>query len=407
MLPSAEPQTNPHPLCNSVTRRPQKCVRVPNVCFEAEQILLHGKTAPGALRRLNAVLNKTRDPSDAFSRLHPTYRPTASVARPGEPFDFLPLAVGVKRASGRKRTRYLFRHATGPTPEAFSPVPAVAFYTTWSNSFTELFSRAVVQLFELWCRTAAGRDVHLIPAMWGSLWGPDYARFWLHPFTAHPVEPMALTPPKSDVKLLWRAQASDAKFRSYRNWSEALFDARSRPRCFQRATVCDYTDIPSPRHARPWAAVQAVAAYHAGQLAKQPGQGDAAGPGAAGMGAAGRSRGLRTRTDAPAPMPAPAAATAVAAAVVAAAATATATATADTAATAAAAATTATMAAAAASAAPFLAPSGGVLRVVLANRTSANGRGSAARSKRPLGMYLLGCISWGVPLGVYLYGPPL
>ena len=367
-LSSAE-STNPHPLCNSVTRRPQKCVRVPNVCFEAEQILLHGKTAPGALRRLNAVLNKTRDPSDAFSRLHPTYRPTASVARPGEPFDFLPLAVGVKRASGRKRTRYLFRHATGPTPEAFSPVPAVAFYTTWSNSFTELFSRAVVQLFELWCRTAAGRDVHLIPAMWGSLWGPDYARFWLHPFTAHPVEPMALTPPKSDVKLLWRAQANDAKFLSYRNHSEAIFGARSRPRCFQRAMVCDYTDIPSPRHARPWAAVQAVAAYHAGQLANHAEQGDAARPGAAG-----RSRGFRSRTDAPAPMPAPAAAT-----------TATATATA-TAAAAAAATTTAAMAAAAASAAPFLAPPG-VLRVVLANRTSANGRGHAARPKWPLGVY--------------------
>ena len=163
---SAEPPINPHPLCSSVTRRPQKCVRVPNVCFEAEQILLHGKTAPGALRRLNAVLNKTRDPSDAFSRLHPTYRPTAFVARPGEPFDFLPLAVGVKRASGRKRARFLFRHVAGPALEAFSPVPAVAFYTTWSNSFTEIFSRAVVQLFEQWCRTAAGLDVHLIPAMW-------------------------------------------------------------------------------------------------------------------------------------------------------------------------------------------------------------------------------------------------
>ena len=50
---SAKPPTNPHPLCSSVTRRPQKCVRVPNVCFEAEQILPHGKTAAGALRRLN------------------------------------------------------------------------------------------------------------------------------------------------------------------------------------------------------------------------------------------------------------------------------------------------------------------------------------------------------------------
>ena len=65
---------NPNAHCRGVTRRPQKCVRVPNVCFEAEQILLHGDTAPGALRRLGAVLNRTKDPSDAFSRLHPAPR---------------------------------------------------------------------------------------------------------------------------------------------------------------------------------------------------------------------------------------------------------------------------------------------------------------------------------------------
>ena len=115
-----------------------------------------------------------------------------------------------------------------------------------------------------------------LPLTRGSPWGPDYARFWLHPFTAHPVEPMAptpprpranpgahpaqeltlilnpepnphphphpnlnlnlnpspspnpnqaLTPPKSDVKLIWRAQATDAKFTSYRNTSAALFGA--------------------------------------------------------------------------------------------------------------------------------------------------------------------------------------
>ena len=40
----------------------------------------------------------------------------------------------------------------------------------------------------------------------------------------------ALTPPKSDVKLIWRAQATDAKFRSYRNSSEARFGAAEPPR---------------------------------------------------------------------------------------------------------------------------------------------------------------------------------
>ena len=34
------------------------------------------------------------------------------------------------------------------------------------------------------------------PLSRGSPWGPDYARFWLHPFTAHAVEPMAPAPPE-------------------------------------------------------------------------------------------------------------------------------------------------------------------------------------------------------------------
>ena len=40
-----------------------------------------------------------------------------------------------------------------------------------------------------------GRDkLHLLPAMWGSSWGPDYARYWLRPFSALLVEPLAATP---------------------------------------------------------------------------------------------------------------------------------------------------------------------------------------------------------------------
>ncbi|KOO32408.1 hypothetical protein Ctob_011890 [Chrysochromulina tobinii] len=39
------------------------------------------------------------------------------------------------------------------TPSAaltYSDEPAVAFFTSWSNSFTEIFSRAVMRLYELW-----------------------------------------------------------------------------------------------------------------------------------------------------------------------------------------------------------------------------------------------------------------
>ena len=147
-MATASQPINPNPHCRGVTRRSQNCVRVRNACFEAEQILLHGDTAPGGLRRLGAVLNRTRDPTSVFSRLNPALRPTALAARPGEAYEFLPLAVNVKRA-GRKRKRFLFRHVAGPTPDEFSSAHAVAFYTTFSNSFTEIFSRAVVQLFEL------------------------------------------------------------------------------------------------------------------------------------------------------------------------------------------------------------------------------------------------------------------
>mmetsp|Transcript_45453 Transcript_45453/g.147702 ORF Transcript_45453/g.147702 Transcript_45453/m.147702 type:complete len:161 (-) Transcript_45453:20-502(-) len=96
------------PLCAGAVRSQQKCVSVSNVCFEAEQIILHGVDG-SAFDRLNGLLNRTRDPSDAFSRLHPAHRPTVLLARPGDAFEYLPLAVGVKR-SLRKR-----RHDTTPS----------------------------------------------------------------------------------------------------------------------------------------------------------------------------------------------------------------------------------------------------------------------------------------------------
>ena len=243
-------------------REPRRCVEVTQVCFEAEQLLLHAPDAPTQLTRLLRVLNGTRDPSDVFALLRPVERPTALVARPGVPYSYLPLATGVKRVR-RIRNRILRTH----TPRAREPaefvddVRAIAFFTSWSNSFTEIFSRAVVRVFELWCAHRADRDsLHLIPAMWGSDWGPDYSTTWLAPFTAHRVQPLARTPPRALVKPVWRGYASPNDYARYTNLSVDMFRARAPPRCFARALVCDFTSM--PKESRPWATSQAIAAHH-------------------------------------------------------------------------------------------------------------------------------------------------
>lgn len=144
----------------------------------------------------------------------------------------------------------------------------MAFFTSWSNSFTEIFSRAVVRLYGLWCALVAigerREHLHLLPAMWGSDWGPDYARYWLRPFSDLPVEQMAATPPRELVKLIWRAQASVAQFARYANQSAALFAARRGPRCYRRGFVCDFTGMPWSHALQPWSAVQMIAAHHGG-----------------------------------------------------------------------------------------------------------------------------------------------
>ena len=265
------------------------CVDVPHVCIRGEQLLLHGSL--DALPDVMRLLNRTRDPSDAFSLLRPYERPTA-LPPPDGPYDYLPIAVGARRSRGRRRPRFLVRAPAPPRNVTFSDDDAVVFFTSWSNSFTEIFSRAVVRaaailaqfwrnsgarahaplltlhppqvrVFEPWCRTPGGRRrLHLRPAMWGSDWGPDYAHFWLEPFSAHPVQPLAATP-RALVKSIWRTLASDDDYAAYANQSRAMFAARKPPHCFARARVCDFTSLPKPHAARPWSTVQAVAAYHA------------------------------------------------------------------------------------------------------------------------------------------------
>jgi len=244
---------------------PRGCVLVRHAAFEAEQILLHGEHAQADLTPLMEILNHTRDPSDVFSKLRPYDRLTALVATPGRPYEYLPIAVGAKRAA-RSKNRWIQTHTPSNCSQGFSLHTAVAFFTSWSNSFTEIFSRAVTRLFDVWCLLGADRDqTRLIPAMWGSSWGPDYAKYWLSPFTSHPVEPMAQTPPRELVKLIWRALATREQYARYRNLSNAMFARRQQPRCFKRAFVCDFTSMPtSAMRPRPWSAVQAVALHHGG-----------------------------------------------------------------------------------------------------------------------------------------------
>lgn len=221
--------------------------------------------------KLIGLLNRTRDPSDVFSKLRPTVRPTVLLdPPPGQAYEYLPLATGAKRVPKRLRSRFLRRHTpSSPSDADFSKEIAVAFFTSWSNSFTEIFSRAVVRLFELWCAllaTGVNREgLHLLPAMWGSDWGPDYARYWLKPFSALPIEQLAATPQRELVKLIWRAQASDAQLRRYYNLSASLFARRTGPRCYKRAFVCDFTGMPWGHTLHPWSSVQMIAAHHGGE----------------------------------------------------------------------------------------------------------------------------------------------
>ena len=162
---------------------------MPHVCIRGEQLLLHGSL--DALPDVMRLLNRTRDPSDAFSLLRPYERPTA-LPPPDGPYDYLPIAVGARRSRGRRRPRFLVRAPAPPRNVTFSDDDAVVFFTSWSNSFTEIFSRAVVRaaaiLAQLWrnstrnprtlhplyrcasssCGAARARArLHLRPAMWG------------------------------------------------------------------------------------------------------------------------------------------------------------------------------------------------------------------------------------------------
>ena len=112
----------------------------------------------------------------------------------------------------------------------------------------------------------------LVPAMWGSNWGPDYAHYWLSPFSSHPVEPMAQTPPRELVKPIWRALASREQYARYRKKAP-----RPRPRAQPPRTHPPGPSLESPacgalrsqHSARPGRGMHARGA-HGGEPRRRP-----------------------------------------------------------------------------------------------------------------------------------------
>lgn len=154
-----------------------RCISVPSVCFEAEQIILHGTAAEADERMVLSLLNRSRDVLDGISLLHPWVRPTVRRASDGK-YRYLPLAFRASQAQrAAHRSRLLMSHRPSRAP-VFSNTTALAFASSWSDSFGEVFARVVLRLYELSCGLREPYDV-LIPLMWH----PPFS-FFLEPFGA-------------------------------------------------------------------------------------------------------------------------------------------------------------------------------------------------------------------------------
>lgn len=277
----------PYDFCEvSPPAPPQKgaCVEVRNACFDAEQIFMHGPDAQQHRDAIHEMLLRAKDLYDVKRSLRPGEHNITHVAEPGSPYGYLPLAVNAQRAdawrkSSNDTSAYQQRLQPLAPSEWIENSTAVAFVTTFSNSFTEAFSRAAAQLFEQYC--AHGGSIDIIPAAFGSTTpdGNDHAATYLAPLTrtGH-IEPMSLTPQPERLQqaIFGNFPTSPGRSRhphcpgngtcleAYLAQSERYFAARGQ-RCFLSATVCDFSRRPTkPGSARPWSLMQALATYHAG-----------------------------------------------------------------------------------------------------------------------------------------------
>ena len=260
------------------------CVGVRNACFDAEQIFMHGPDAQQHRDAIHELLLRAKDLYDVKRSLRPNVHNTTHVADAGAPYGYLPLAVNAQRAEtwrNRSNDTSAYQQRLQPLApsEWIENSTAVAFFTTFSSSFTETFSRATVQLFEQYCAHRGTIDV--IPAAFGSPKpdGNDHAATYLAPLTrtGH-IEPMSLTPQPERLQqaIFGNFPTSPGRARhphcpgngtcleAYLAQSERYFAAIGQ-RCFRSATVCNFARQPTkPGSARPWSLMQALATHHAG-----------------------------------------------------------------------------------------------------------------------------------------------
>jgi len=178
-----------------------KCVHVRRACFEAEQIILHGKDAAGSKRAIDRVLSGMKDPYSNFAMLRPWSRNITLVAQPGARYTHLPMAINARAAAAwqKRGDTSMVQHRQQPMEASgFSNRTAIAFFTTWSTSFAETFARAATQAFERYCwlKHTHSTNIDLIPATWGSTDGnnSDSAATFLGPLSKTRVEAMSVTP---------------------------------------------------------------------------------------------------------------------------------------------------------------------------------------------------------------------
>ena len=231
--------------------RSRQCVEMSNVCRTGEQIVFPSVPTED-WDRLLQLIKYTKDPSNAFYLMRPLARPSVIAnVTPNANYTFMPLATGARQL----RSQYA-RTNTIPASWVFEEDPAIFLFVSWSNSFTELFSRAVVALHALWCGIFRTRRVWVHPTMWGSDWSNNFTHLWLRPFTKHPVHPLATTPPADLVVPLWEGRATADQFAQY-----ASYARYGRARCHKRALMCDFGAF-STAGMRPWSTFQHVASYH-------------------------------------------------------------------------------------------------------------------------------------------------
>ena len=73
----------------TVHLKSSRCVYVRRACFDAEQIILHGRDAADSKKAIDSVLNGLKDPYSTFAMLRPWSRNITLVAQPGASYSYL------------------------------------------------------------------------------------------------------------------------------------------------------------------------------------------------------------------------------------------------------------------------------------------------------------------------------